>query len=497
MKWGRPESQFSHWTIALSEHGYELLLGIVFLAHLFLAHYLPPAEDELYYWTWSQQFSWSYFDHPPITAWVISASTSLLGNTILGIRLPAVLIHLYLLYRLGTLSENKSVLTLLLFTPLSFFGAVLMTPDIPLVLFWFLYVLWAARVESDFSSWNDDPVSRVYRQQPVPLRTWLLGGVWLGLGLLSKYTLGLAPICFFFLLASKYRFRAWAQGFLFHGLAALLLFLPVLLFNFQFHFSPLLFQWNHTHHSVPFSFLFSYLGTQILLVGALPFLLIPWLIINYRSLSQLPASRTHIFFFIMPLIFFLYKSTHHFLEANWGLVAYLSFWPLSSLFVLHNSFRALVWSTLFLGFVVPLAVSLLLLIHFFRPLPWIAPHQDRLAKMAAQNLLIKQLAADFKDLKHIPVFTNSYQWTSYFRFHGFSLANQTPDAGRPSQYTLIPSRPCSNKTVLFFNHPGENLPQALECFRKKTILAQIPLFVRGQATTSWELVELSQPETEK
>ncbi|NBX76947.1 MAG: hypothetical protein EBQ92_10370 [Proteobacteria bacterium] len=491
MKWVRPESRSFHLTTALSEHGYLYLLSAVFIAHLFLAHFLPPAEDELYYWSWSQNLSLSYFDHPPMTAWLIRLSTFLFGHNLLAIRLPAVLVHFVLLYKLSTLSENKTVLSLLLLTPLSVFGGVLMTPDIPLVLFWFFYFIWASDINSRFSTWSDDPISRVYRQKPVPLVDWIIGGIYLGLGLLSKYTMGLAPICLLFLLLGKYRIKAWVQGFLAHCFTAVVIFLPVLIFNVGHKFSPLLFQWEHTLHSVPFSFLFSFLGSQILLVGALPFLLIPWILVNYGTLGRLPSYRTQLFFFFLPLIFFSYKSTHHFLEANWGIVAYLSFWPLSSYFVVTNSFRSLVWATISLAFFIPLAVSLAILVHLFHPLPWIGIAQDRLAKMQGQNEMIKNLAEAQRPVRNLPVFLPTYQWTSYFLFHGFASANQLPGTGRASHFTLSPSDPCIHEKVLFFNPSGEKLPQALECFKQKQALTELPLMIRGQVVSQWELLELS------
>lgn len=426
-----------------------------------------------------------------MTAWWIYLSTSIFGNSVWAIRLPAVLAHLFLLYKLGTQSESKAILVYLLFTPLSFFGAVLMTPDIPLLIFWLLYFIWCTQIHSELSAWNDDPVSRVYRQKPVHLGSWVVGGILLGLGLLSKYTMGLAPICLGLLLLTKYRLRAWYQGFLAHLCVGFLLFLPVLLFNYQNGFSPLAFQWAHMQQTVSFNFLYTFLGAQIALVGALPFLLLPWLAINYCSLSRIPAFRAHTFFFLIPLAFFLFKSTHHFLEANWGLVSYVSFWPLSSFFIQHNSFRVLVRSTVFLSFVVPLTISGVICIHLFHPLGLIKISQDRFAKLNGQNQLIKDLSQKHNELKNLPVFLTSYQWTSYFRFYGFSSAQQLPDAGRPSHFTLKPSEPCIHQKVLFFHPAGETTPKALECFQEKKVLTEAPLIIRNQTASNWELIELS------
>lgn len=489
MKWGRRENPSFHWTIALSEYGFEILLGLVFFAHLFLAYSLPPAEDELYYWAWSQQFSWSYFDHPPMTAWWIHLSTRLFGNTLMAIRLPAILVHFFVLFKLSTLSENRTIIALLLFTPLSLFGAVLMTPDIPLVLFWLLYFTWASRIYLQLNSDNKSSV--------VSMGSWLEGGLWLGFGLLSKYTMAIAPFCLGLLLIGKYPVGAWVKGFLSHAFFAAVLFLPVLFFNFQHAFSPFLFQWNHTQQSVPISFLFSYLGSQILLVGALPFLLLPWLAVNFRSIFHNPSYRTQLFFFLLPLFYFLFKSTHNFLEANWGLVSYLSFWPVSSFFLAGRTFRPIIWIALFISFLVPLTASVLITIHLFYPLPWIGINQDRLAKLIGQQALAREVSERQENLKQVPIFLNTYQWTSYFRFYGFASAQQLPDAGRPSHFSLTSTDPCANQTISYFSQKGEQLPKSLDCFPTKKHLRELPLVVRGQAVSTWELLELTRAEGTK
>src|SRR5262249_27935614 len=44
--------------------------------------------DEAYYWVWSRHLALSYFDHPPMVAYLIRASTAILGDTELAVRLP-------------------------------------------------------------------------------------------------------------------------------------------------------------------------------------------------------------------------------------------------------------------------------------------------------------------------------------------------------------------------------------------------------------------------
>jgi hypothetical protein len=60
--------------------------------------------DEAYYWGWSQNLDWGYFSKPPVIAALIAASTALLGNGLIAIKLPSLLLYpatAFALYALG------------------------------------------------------------------------------------------------------------------------------------------------------------------------------------------------------------------------------------------------------------------------------------------------------------------------------------------------------------------------------------------------------------
>ena len=46
-----------------------LLLLIIFIKVLYIV-YSNPLPDEAYYWLWSNRVALSYYDHPPLSAWV-------------------------------------------------------------------------------------------------------------------------------------------------------------------------------------------------------------------------------------------------------------------------------------------------------------------------------------------------------------------------------------------------------------------------------------------
>lgn len=95
----RPEAVAGARTVAL------MILAVVALRlTATLATPLELAADEAQYWRWAQTPDWGYFSKPPLVAWIIAASTALLGDAEWAIRAPSALMHgvgAFLLYLLG------------------------------------------------------------------------------------------------------------------------------------------------------------------------------------------------------------------------------------------------------------------------------------------------------------------------------------------------------------------------------------------------------------
>ena len=47
-----------------------LFLGLFFVINLLQSTYTGLLEDEAYYWVWSENLAWGYFDHPPMVAFL-------------------------------------------------------------------------------------------------------------------------------------------------------------------------------------------------------------------------------------------------------------------------------------------------------------------------------------------------------------------------------------------------------------------------------------------
>src|SRR5690606_8565345 len=61
------------------------------LGKLVLLAVTPVFMDEAYYWLWGQHPDLSYFDHPPLNAWVLGLSGAVFGWTPFAVRLPVAL----------------------------------------------------------------------------------------------------------------------------------------------------------------------------------------------------------------------------------------------------------------------------------------------------------------------------------------------------------------------------------------------------------------------
>ncbi|MFO0800772.1 MAG: glycosyltransferase family 39 protein [Gemmataceae bacterium] len=460
----------------MSGRGFGWLLAGLVPVYLVLAAVVPPADDELYYWCWSESLQWSYYDHPPMTAYLIRAATSVFGDTLFAIRLPAVLSTLTVLGVVGYLTRPRSLLPLVVCTPLFTLGAVLVTPDTPLLMFWALYLLWLVKTHEKLESVG------------VPWWQWCLGGGVLGCGILGKYTTGLAVMGGFLTFAVAVPWRRWLVGYATHLAVAFVVTLPILIHNIRHDFAPLLYQWKHSMSSpepgvLPF---LGFVGIQLLLFGTIPFIVFGWVVSNRRLVLADPRLRACAGLFAFPFAFFLFKATRGPLEGNWALACYIAVWPLTA--VWYDRLReGGFWKRAApFGFAIPAVAVLLLTVHLVRPLPLLSPQADRVTRQRSKMDVARDLAATLRG-KSEPVFVASYQWAAMLRFHGVD-ARQIDGITRPSHFTQSPERLAGRERVLVF--ADEPIPDEMtRGFDPPRGVRVFPLVVRGELVGGYWLLE--------
>jgi 4-amino-4-deoxy-L-arabinose transferase-like glycosyltransferase len=185
--------------------------------------------DEAQYFLWSLEPAWGYFSKPPMIAWTIAATTYVCGDSEACIRLPATLLFAASAWIVAALTERLYDARIGLWAGIAFamlfltsFYSWVMTTDAILLFFWSLALfLFLRALASD--RWRD----------------WLGLGICVGLGLLTKYSMGLFLGCALLVLWIDHRPRLaspkpWLAAFL-----ACAFLIPNLAWNFTHDFSTL------------------------------------------------------------------------------------------------------------------------------------------------------------------------------------------------------------------------------------------------------------------
>lgn len=445
------------------------LVGL-FVCYLGLTQVVPVADDEFYYWCWAKDLQLSYYDHPPLVGWMIAASTALFGDTVFAVRLPACVASVTVFAVIASLSPSRALLPGLVLTPVFSLGAVIVTPDTPLLLFWSLYALWLVAAHRRL-----DATGRI------PGWVWLVGGVVLGLSALGKYTTGLAvPAGFLSFVLARQSLRNWLPGYVAHGFVSAIVFLPVIMYNLQRDFAPLRYQWAHSMANPDpggWGTFGEFVGVQLLLFGTAPLILFPWVLARWRMLAADPVTRVCGCLYAVPFAFFLYKAHRGPLEGNWALASYIGFWPLAAVWYLrvrHNTAGRWLAAA---SFAIPTIAVVLCIAHLVHPLPLLTPERDRVTRQPIRLAVARQVAADART-EGLPVYCSTYQWTAILRFYGAD-ARQIDGVSRPSHFTT-PSRHLtdSDRALVFEEAP---LPDAETVgFGTPEVVGAYPLIVRGK-----------------
>ena len=397
-----------------------VLVTVVALLQAIYNGTLPLYVDEAYYWMWSRHLALSYFDHPPMIAWMIALATHFASNEFM-VRLVSVVclsLSAWVLYRLARkLYDGRTAgIALLIFLaiPVVQMGYMLATPDAPQILFWTL-----ALYASHQAIFEEGKAS------------YLATGVWIGLGLLSKYTAILFPASLLiFVLLRRPRilatWPAWAAM-----AVALLVFSPVLIWNAQHGWISFGFQYNHgTSHddTLHLGHFFEFLGGLFGVFSPVFFVLLLMALIALFRRRPDDKSLFVALFAVVPLLFFMYKGLYKKMELNWVAMAFLA----GTLIVADYVVRRRLYKTFWLGLGLAVLLDVAIKFPLALPLPpaWNIQHRLDGFREASMELLRYRQPGD-------ALYGDYLTTASILSFYAPGHPDATvPTASRFSQYDL-------------------------------------------------------------
>ena len=278
-----------------------LLAGLLFLLNLIQAYSTDLIFDEAYYWYYSRDLAWGYFDHPPMVAFLIKIG-SLLLNGELGVRLMSCAMSVGTVFFIWLCIDHPKKNEFIPHYFLLIFSAALLNaygffilPDTPLLFFLALFLwLYKKFIENQGVGWA------------------LALGLSMALLMYSKYHAVLIILFILFsnikLIFNKY---AWLAVF-----TALLCYLPHLNWLYENQFVSIEYHiFERPNRAYEFSdFTLGFFINLIVLFG----LTFPWI---YRSLFRTKATSLFtkglLFLAFGFIIFFFISSFNRRVQTQW------------------------------------------------------------------------------------------------------------------------------------------------------------------------------------
>lgn len=307
-------------------------------------------SDEGYYWFYSTNLQWGYYDHPPLLAFLIKIGTHFFSGEI-GVRvLNVLLISSGLIFLFKIYSWNKRernfIYLILLSIPLFNYLTIIAFPDSPLIAFSVIALYAYKKLLEEDNLWSS-----------------LFFGATLALMLYSKYH---AVIFIFFILLSNLNLLR-NKYFYISILLSGLLFIPHLLWQIHNDFPSFQYHLYGRASGFEFANLFQYVTQQILIIG-LGIIFIPFI---YKPENQFEKTLKYII--IGTFSFFLISTLRGFVHLHWTSIVLFPIIILSAKYYSNREGNRL-FSCLVLPFLV--LIVLVRLFLAFPLLPFNTLHVD-------------------------------------------------------------------------------------------------------------------------
>lgn len=417
-------------TPSSSQKNYRLLFYFILawlLVNVLQSCLIGLDGDEAYYWVYSRQLQWGYFDHPPMVALSIKLG-ELFGHGWLFTRLGAILFSVATIYfgfkALPEKLQNAKTYILVFASVLIFhIYSFVTTPDAPLLFFTALF----------FYAYK-----RYLEKENVANTLFLVLSV---IGMIySKYH-GILPVFFTFLSNPKLILKRSAWVVVVLTTAA---FLPHLFWQYQNDWPTVRYHlFERSQGSYKLEKTGNYILGQLLILGPFTTIVAIILLLKKRIKGDI-YSRAHVFTFFGILLFFLLNSFKKNIEPHWTLTAGISFVVLT-VDLLHKATGKLKRIFFWLA---SANIFLILLVRVLLSLPNTpAKNLDRF-----QVQIYSQSWADslYKHAAGTPVvFVDNYHYPSiYAYYHPDQLSTSYSTVYfRKSDYVVKNQEAFNNKTI--------------------------------------------------
>ncbi len=401
---------------------FTFFLAIFFLINVLQSNYTALFEDEAYYWIWSKNLAFGYFDHPPLVAVWIKIS-SILFNGELGIRFFSSVSFTLMLIVIWLIIDHKQkwnfvglfFLLIISMALLNVFGFVT-TPDTPLLLFVaaFIYAYKRFLVNENW------------------LNTLFLG-ISMAAMLYSKYH-GVLVILFIVLsnLTLLRHKKFWLAGII-----AILLFLPHLYWQYENGFPSFVYHLKERGKKLyRIENTIMYFVNLIAIVG-ITFPVIYKAFFKQKAYSKFEKSLQFLIYGF--IVFFFFSTFASRPQAQWTGIILI---PLTILtfpyFIKHKKERKWLFILGSIQLLIMLVARIFLANSNISPIP-LEPHMS------------EKWVSELKEKTNSKpiVFVNSYKNASIYEFYtGIKTHSYSVLKGRKSQYDLLDfEKEMQNKNV--------------------------------------------------
>ncbi len=430
------------------KYQFAIFLLIFMIINLLQSNYTALLRDEAYYWVWSKNLAFGYFDHPPMVALWIKIS-SFFSEGELGVRFFSSISFSIMLIFIWLIIDNPKKekyvwLYFLVIISMAFFNVYgfITTPDTPLLLFVALFLL-SYKQFLENESWINI----------------LLLGFSMSAMLYSKYH-GILVI--FFVVLSNFSLLK-NKKFWIAGLFAIVLFIPHLYWQYINDFPTFKYHlFERTKKGFKIEYSLMHLVNQIAIVG-ITFPLIYYSLFKYKSKNKFERSLKFIIYGF--ILFFLYSSFSINTQAQWTVVILIPLIIISfNYFVQNKKLRKWLIIIGLIQFVIMLVARVFLADENISPIQ-LEPH---IAKTWIPELKEKT------NNKPI-VFINSFANASLYKFYtGINTHSYSVLRGRKSQYDLFDFEDkMQNKNIYAVGKLLPNAPFLVK--QRKTLLNGFPI----------------------